>query len=213
LPRKLVFPAAIALLAVGLLLVTPLARADGDPASDYLLTRPAFVPPDAGIPAADAARLGALLRQAKARGYPIRVALVSSPADLGSVGVLFGQPRNYARFLGQELRFVYAGRLLVVMPDGLGVARAGKAAPAEQAVVGRLPRPGSDGSSLVSAAITGVTRLAAAAGVVLTSAPGAPAAHRSNANHDRVVIAIVTAAVLLLAGAALAARRRWPRRP
>ena len=65
----------------------PLARADGDPASDYLLTRSTFVPPDLGISAADAARLSTTVALAQARGYPIRVALIGSAYDLGSVSL------------------------------------------------------------------------------------------------------------------------------
>ena len=50
-----------------------------------------------------------MLRDAKARGYEIRVALIASRYDMGSVGVLYRQPKRYARFLGQELAFVYKG--------------------------------------------------------------------------------------------------------
>ena len=143
----------------------PLARADGDPASDYLLTRSTFVPPDLGVSAADAARLSATVALAQARGYPIHVALIGSAYDLGSVSSLDRKPKEYARFLGQELTLIYHGRLLVVMPNGFGVSRAGKAMPAAQRVVDRLPAPGTGGPQLVQAGIDGVRDLAAAAGV------------------------------------------------
>lgn len=147
------------------LTAVPLARADGDPASDYLLTRSTFVPPDLGVSAADAARLSATVALAQARGYPIHVALIGSAYDLGSVSSLDRKPKEYARFLGQELTLIYHGRLLVVMPNGFGVSRAGKAMPAAQRVVDRLPAPGTGGPQLVQAGIDGVRDLAAAAGV------------------------------------------------
>jgi hypothetical protein len=156
---------ALLLALVAALAVVPLARADGDPASDYLLTRSTFVPPDLGISAADAARLTATVDAARSRGYPIRVALIGSAYDLGSVVSLDHKPKQYARFLGEELAFVYHGRLLVVMPNGFGVSRAGRPLPAEQRVVDRLPAPGARGPQLVQAGIDGVRALAAASGV------------------------------------------------
>ena len=156
---------SILLVLVAALLAVPLARADGDPASDYLLTRSTFVPPDLGISAADAARLSTTVALAKARGYPIHVALIGSAYDLGSVVALDRKPKQYARFLGEELAFVYHGRLLVVMPNGFGVSRGGKPMPASQRVVDRLPAPGTGGPQLVQAGIDGVRALAAAAGV------------------------------------------------
>ena len=151
--------ALVAALAAALTVV-PLARADGDPASDYLLTRSTFVPPDLGISAADAARLSTT---AQARGYPIHVALIGSAYDLGSVSSLDRKPKEYARFLGQELTLIYHGRLLVVMPNGFGVSRAGKAMPAAQRVVDRLPAPGTGGPQLVQAGIDGVCVLSVVA--------------------------------------------------
>jgi hypothetical protein len=156
----------VSLLAlVAALVAVPLARADGDPASDYLLTRSTFVPPDLGISTADAARLSATVAAARSRGYPIHVALIGSAYDLGSVVSLDRKPKQYARFLGTELTLVYHGRLLVVMPNGFGVSRAGKPLPAAQRVVDRLAAPGTGGPQLVQAGIDGVRALAAASGV------------------------------------------------
>jgi hypothetical protein len=74
------------LTAVAFLAFAPLAHADGDPASDYLLTQTTFVPPDLGISDADAARLATVVQSAHAGGYTIRVALIGGRYDLGSVG-------------------------------------------------------------------------------------------------------------------------------
>ena len=96
--------ALIALLAA--LAAVPAAHADGDPASDYLLSQQTFVPPDDGIPAAYAGQLQATVRDAKARGYTIRVALIGTRYDLGAVGVLWKKPTQYARFLGEPAQLV-----------------------------------------------------------------------------------------------------------
>ena len=47
----------------------PAARADGDPASDVLLSQPLFLPQDAGVPATDQAQLASLLAAAHRAGY------------------------------------------------------------------------------------------------------------------------------------------------
>jgi hypothetical protein len=186
----------------------PAARADGDPASDYLLSQPTFLPPDAGIPTAYQNQLNQIVADAKANHYEIRVALIATPYDLGSVSVLNNKPKQYARFLGQELAFIYRGRLLVVMPNGLGVSRNGKAVPTYQAVVDRLPAPGKDGAALASAATRAVAKLAASSGVLLTVPPLKGATSKPNQNYERVVIAVVAA----LAVAGLVAVRLLRRR-
>jgi hypothetical protein len=182
------------------LVATPAALADADPASDFLLTQPAFVPPDGGIPAADAAQLQATLAAAKKRGYEIRVALIPTKYDMGSVGVLFKQPRRYARFLGQELVFVYHGRVLVAMPNGYAVTNGGKPVPAAQAIVDKLPAPGSNSHSIATGATAAVAKLAGAAGVVVAAPKPATS---SSGNTHWLLIGIVVLVVLLGAAGAL----------
>src|SRR5207253_520915 len=145
------------LLCVG----APAALADGDPASDYLLGQAVFVPPDDGIPDVNAKQLAAVVASAKAGGYEIRVALLGTRYDMGSVTALWRKPKPYARFLGQELYFVYKGRLLVVMPNGYGVSRGGKAQPADAAALDRLAPPRAGGLVLANAAAVAVQKLAA----------------------------------------------------
>jgi hypothetical protein len=197
---------AAVLAALALLVVVPAARADGDPASDYLLSQPTFVPPDIGVPKAYEAQLDATVAAAKARGYTIRVALIGTKYDMGSVGVLWKRPAQYARFLGKELYFVYKGRLLVVMPNGLAVSKGGVPVPADQKIVDRIPAPGSNGAALASAATTAVSRLAANAGVVFP-VPKLGHVATSSTNRDRLTIAGVVV-VALLAFAAFATLRR-----
>jgi hypothetical protein len=184
------------------------AAADGDPASDYLLGQAAFVPPDAGIADADAARLASMLAEAKKKGFEVRVALIATRADLGAVTALYRKPKEYARFLGQELYFVYKGRLVVVMPNGYGFSRGGRAQPAGQALLDRLPGPEPGGTGLVAGALQSVRVLARAAGVRV-AVPKAGAGGGNGSVRDRVVIAAAAAAgAVVLGGVALVRRRR-----
>jgi len=106
------------LLALALVLaVTPSAFADGDPASDVLLVKNVFVPYPAPSAAASN-ELAAAVRSAYARGYRVKVAVIASETDLGSIPSLFNRPNDYAKFLGQELQLYYIGPLLIVMPNG-----------------------------------------------------------------------------------------------
>lgn len=152
------------------------AWADGDPASDVLDTTPVFVPLDGAISSTLQAELDATTVAAQRAGYPLRVAMIDTPADLGSVGALWRRPETYARFLAAELSDVFHGTLLVVMPDGYGIAPVGAGAlpaSAQTALAGQ-PQPGT-GDALASGALSAIRRLAAAAGHPLA----APQAVRS----------------------------------
>jgi hypothetical protein len=139
--------------------LAPRARADGDPASDVLAGQSLFLPQDAGVPVPQQAQLTSLLASAQRHRFPIRAALIASPADLGSIAGLWRQPVNYAHFLGQELAIVYRGTLLVVMPNGDGVYHVGGGGARSFTLPGPAP-----GSGLGSAAIVAIRRLAAASG-------------------------------------------------
>jgi hypothetical protein len=183
------------------------ARADGDPASDVLATQALFLPQDAGATPAQRAQLSALLQTAARRGYPIRVALVASSADLGSVTALWRQPETYARFLGQELAFVHKGPLLVVMPNGFGLTRLGRPLPGQAALTGL----GAPGAGLAGAAITAVRRLAAAAGHPLpASSVQAP---RTSGSSDTIAWIVLAAGALAIAIAWGLSLRARPLRP
>jgi hypothetical protein len=139
------------------------AAADGDPASDVLITQSLFLPQDAPVTSTQAAQLAQLLREAGRAGYKIRVAVVPSAADLGSVTELWRRPQTYAEFLAQEIGLIYHGTLLIVMPNGLGFQ-------APQRPVGlpqHLPagvRTLVPGANAGTAAIAAVRALAAASG-------------------------------------------------
>jgi hypothetical protein len=209
-------------LATGI--ATPLARADGDPASDYLVSQQVFLSYDAKIPSALQSKLVAAVASANKNGYPLKVALIWSRYDLGSVPELFGKPKAYARFLDAEDskcwwggscgsgRFKTTTRLLVVMPNGLGFAQwkhspAGGYRTLAGIKVTRTP------AGLATAATTAVVKLAAAAGVkVSTSVGSAPAGQSGGGGTSRVEIILAVLAALLLGFAArLLIRRRAAR--
>jgi hypothetical protein len=180
------------------------ARADGDPASDYLISRRYFVSfVHKPSPAAEA-RLRAAVDAAARGGVPIRVALIAAPYDLGSVGVLYKQPQRYAKFLGQELSYLYRGRLLVVMPNGYGLWRKRPLPRRELAAVAAVPPPNAAGGTKLALAADRVTRkLLQLHGIRVAAAPAARAAQPAQANEtsDRVTIA---AAALVVAGLVVA---------
>jgi hypothetical protein len=157
----------LALLAAALVAASA-SRADGDPASDVLYTGSVFFPYGTDIsPAAQRALLETVAKAGRA-GYPIRVALIGQQADLGAVTSLWGKPKQYARFLDAELRYVYDGSLLVVMPAGFGFAAAARSTTAEYRVLARLVQPsGQDG--LADSAARAVAELATAAGHPVTA--------------------------------------------
>jgi hypothetical protein len=196
----------IAVIVVALLLA-PLAKADGDPASDWLLTKPSFIPPDAAISKGDQQSLDRLLLSAKAQGYTLRVAIITSQYDMGSVTVLWKRPTDYAPFLSQELRFLYKHRILVVMPNGFGVANNGKRDKAGQAIVGKLTPPTPfQGAPLVAVTENAVRKLARARGIVLSNVPP-PSGRGSSATRDRILIG-AGAGVLVLVALGFSYRRR-----
>jgi len=154
-----------------------LARADGDPGSDVLVSQDLFVASDANASVKQQVALGALLQTAAGAGFPVRVAIVSSPYDLGAVTALWLKPRSYARFLGIELSLAYTQRLLVVMPNGFGINWPGHSTASAYRLLATIPTTAGDGG-LLGAAGTAVRALATAAGVKLSSstrAAGAPA--------------------------------------
>jgi hypothetical protein len=202
------FAAALAALAaLGGDWVPAVALADGDPASDVLVTQPLFLPGDADVSTRVEAQLTGLLTSAQRAGAPIRVAVIASAADLGSVTALWPQAQNYARFLGVELSLVYRGTLLVVMPDGDGLATVGRTAAPPPAVLAGASRPGP-GAALGTAALSAVQRLTSAAGLHLAVPDAAPAAVPGSS--DPVAWAVLAAGAALIALAWGASARAKP---
>jgi hypothetical protein len=144
------------------------ALADGDPASDILATQSLDVPTDSGASPEQIDTLNALLTAAAHVGYAVRVAVIASPSDLGSIGSLWRQPQKYADYVGVELSEVAPGRVLVVMPNGFGLYQPGMTPAAAQAQLARTPAP-PRGRNLAVRAAGGVENLAAASGYPIPS--------------------------------------------
>jgi hypothetical protein len=169
----------------------PPVHADGDPASDVLLGQNTFLPYGGVLPAQLQANVQQAVTDANAASLPLKVAVIASPDDLGAVPQMFGQPQQYASFLYKELvggpstyrvhapAAVAARRsaakgasraaLLVVMPNGYGVAGA---APAKaQHAVTNTTVNARDGVGLGQATVDGVVKLARNAGHPIAAPP------------------------------------------
>ncbi|HWE08438.1 MAG TPA: redoxin domain-containing protein [Solirubrobacteraceae bacterium] len=172
---------AVVLLAavLGMGAMAGTALGDGDPGSDVLVYQDLFVAADAGMSISQQSQLGALLQKGARAGFPIRVAIISGPSDLGAVTALWHKPQAYARFLGYELSLAYKQRLLVVMPNGFGFNWPGHSTAATSQALARVAVHGG-GAGLFSAAQSAVRTLAADAGVKLSgsasASTGAPTA-------------------------------------
>jgi hypothetical protein len=199
----------LAVLAAGVL--APVARADGDPASDYLITYQVFYPYYSNVPKAGLKRLEGTVKDANTRGYGIRVAIITSPYDLGSLSALWEKPQPYCRFLSLELSFAYKGRLLVVSPKGWGYVDQTKPVPADLKLVQTIPiGKGTDG--LLQSADKAVRLLAGKAGYKLPAAQNGSGSS-SGSSSDTIVIAIAAGVfALLVVGVEFARRARRRRR-
>ena len=184
------------------------ARADGDPASDYLPSQDVFLPLDAHVSTSRANELAGLVLDAKNKGYRIKVALIATPTDLGAITALWRRPESYAHFLADELRFVFRGRLLIVMPNGFGIYHIRRPVAAEERALGQLTiAPTGDG--LASAAVAAVERLAAMRGLHLK--PLRVSSGSRATTRDRLAIVLIVAGALAFLAAArslLVSRRR-----
>jgi hypothetical protein len=161
----------VSLAFVATLIVPATALSDGDPASDVLLAQRVFYPYSPSVSAGLQKTLNAETAAASQAHFPIKVALIDTPVDLGAIPTLFAKPQQYADFLDQEISFAGSKQLLlVVMPDGYGVE--GLGIPATD-TASRLERPvGHASDDLARAAVAAVPKLAAAAGHPIATESG-----------------------------------------
>jgi hypothetical protein len=212
--RRLLFALAL------LLVLTASAQADGDPASDVLVFKAYFLPYAPQTPVDAEQQLNVATAAADRAGYPIRVAVISGPADLGIVPQYDGKPAEYAPFLGQELKFAYTGGLLIVMDTGYGLY--GIDDPKVLEALKALPKPASnDPKDLAIAGANAVVALSTAAGKTLDlTAPAAANSTQTGQAHNASTSADSsnsTAIVLIVGGSvgllvALAGLFWWVRR-
>lgn len=201
-----IFALLLALLAP--LAVARPARAYGDPASDVLndTDTSIFLPHSVRTPKADSRALAAAVESATKQGFPIRVAVLATPYDLGSLTMYWHRPRQYATVLATEISPVVKGPLLTVMPNGLGFSYPKHPTVRAQAMLESIDvRPGASG--LARAATTAVGRLRAIYSSGTTAAPAA-AGDASRNRQDRLTLVLVAAGALAALGLARLVRRR-----
>ncbi len=182
-----------ALLAMTCLLPAA-ALGDGDPASDVLLGENVFYPYQPPVSSALQKSLNAETAAAKRAGFPIKVALVASPVDLGVIPALFGKPQKYADFLDQEISFQTKQPLLVVMYNGYGE----RGLPAKSvSALASVPKPaGKASNDLATAAMNAVQKMADAAGHPLA---GEQSSSSSGGGNSTLLIAAIAAVAVLAA--------------
>lgn len=153
---------AAAALAIALA-AAPAAHADGDPASDVLLSQDAFYPyqPNAVSTELQDA-LNGMLKNARTQGFGLKVAIIAARTDLGAVPQMLTTPQKYADLLTSEISFNEHPRVLVVLPAGLGGNNLGDRA--GQALEGLAPDPDGGADGLTRTAMQAVRRLTVAAG-------------------------------------------------
>jgi hypothetical protein len=152
-----------AALALAVLALLPsAAAADGDPASDVLLAQDVYYPyaPKVSRPLTTA--LNTLLKRVRAGGYPMKVALIETPADLGAYPNLFGDEQRYANLLLPEISFNAHPHLLVVMPSGFAGNNLGPKV--DSALRGITIDQAAKSDGLAQAALAAVARIATANG-------------------------------------------------
>jgi hypothetical protein len=197
---------AVAAALAPLALAPAPALADGDPASDVLLLQDVYLPYAPGVPAPLGKTITDLLKTTRKKGFPLKVAIIAAPKDLGAVPQFFARPQSYAPFLESEIAFNTKKPLLTVMPQGYGVA--GLPAGTESALQG-FPAPASaGGDDLGRAAVKAIVKLSVAVGHPVPE-PKLPTASGGGSGGGTSPLVVFGVPVLLLAiGGVLAAIRR-----
>jgi hypothetical protein len=196
-------------IAAAVLLPASAALADADPASDVLVSASVFYPYSKPVSSQLQKTLNAETTAASRAHFPIKVALIGAPLDLGGLPALFGKPQQYAKFLDQELAFNGKPPLLVLMPAGYGVSGL---VPAATEAAASLPKPAARTSDdLARAAVAAIPKLAAAAGHPL-GAVSVRSGGGGSSVLDDVGFAVVAAAAVLAAANIIIFRRRQTRR-
>jgi hypothetical protein len=188
-----------------LAIAPPAAEADGDPASDVLLLQDVYLPYAPGVPGPLGKTITSLLKTTRKAGFPLKVAIVADPKDLGAVPQFFGKPQQYAPFLQSEIAFNSKRPLLVVMPAGYGAAALPKGS--ETGLQGLAPPKSASGEDLGRSAIGAIVKLSAAAGHPVPQ-PKLPASGGGGGGSTSPLIIFGVPVALLALGGVLAALRR-----
>jgi hypothetical protein len=212
---RLAKPLLVLVLVAALAVPLERAMADVDPASDVLLLQNVFLPYQPKVCSELGKQLRSLTAKTKQAGYPLKVAVIGSKQDLGGAPQFFGQPQDYAKFLGQELgvfgpdvgRNLEKTPLLIVMPQGFGTYQVDEpaAAAAKTVPVDRKADP----NGLAKAAILAVPKVASAAGHPVPAVKPASGCSKGGTSF----LVYVAPVLLLLAGGLLIRYGMRPRRP
>jgi hypothetical protein len=199
----------LALVAALALVVVPLARADADPASDILYTQRIYLPFfGQKVSPENAQTLKRTVDKAWSRGDRIKVALIATRNDLGGIFQLWQKPQTYADFLGRELVFLYKGKLITVMPDGIGVYQYKTDLSGDKKLVGKIKvDPSADG--IANAATLAVAKLA---GFKPPPLPDAGGGASSGGTPVWQLVVIIVGGLALLAAMLYFGPRAWRRR-
>jgi hypothetical protein len=204
-------PFTLLLAVVALAAFAADAHANGDPASDVLPFSNVFLSIQNPKTSSAGRELEALTAEAAKKKFPIRVAVIAQPSDLGLIQSLWRKPQPYANFLGRELIAFgrYHGTLVVAMPNGFGVFGPG-AKPRAKRAVAALPEPGGGTvDDLGVAASDAVRRVAAANGYRLT----ATGESSGGGTSSLLIVGAALAGAAVVAAAVFFALRRWLTRP
>ena len=188
------------------------ARADSDPASGYLVANQVFLSSQSAATSPPQRQLVAAVAAANRAGFAIRVAVISSSYDLGSLPALWDKPRTYARYLGVELSSAdRQQRLLVVMPNGFGFNWPGHPSARTYRLLATVPLGSGAAASLAAAAEVALRRLARASGDELPPtqpAAGAGSARPGSAGTLTIIGAVAGGIAALFAFAVIFTRAR-----
>jgi hypothetical protein len=202
----------LTLAVVTALLLPVVALADADPASDVLIGQSVFYPYTPAVSANLQRVLNAATVAARKAHFPIKVALIHAPDDLGAVTALFNKPRAYAKFLYRELG-AFASQhppLVIVMPNGYGVQGMN---PAATTAAASIPKPaGNTSDDVARAGIAAVDKLAAASGhpIKINSVPQATG---SDGGHVSTAVTLIIFTLIAVAIAAAVIRYRQMHAP
>jgi hypothetical protein len=195
--------AAVALAAAVLAAAPAGAPANGDAPSQALATQDVYLP--ATPPSASRGRelTEAAARAARA-GYPVKVAVVRSQSELGTLAEALEEPQRYAEYLATDLArhpsFRTGTAILVVGPTGAGVAGRGLGAGERRAARTVEVSDRSSPDELTREATEALVEMAGAAGHPI----GDPAAEGGGGAAGP---AIALVALLVAAGVAVGATR------
>ena len=146
--------------AIAVLCAPAVALAHGDPASHYLETGSLYPGFDLQPSQDVELQLMGVLDAAKDAGFPLKVAIVSSEADVADNPEMLNKPQEYADYVVGALvgsRVPVEAPVVIVTPVGIGVAGPG----AEEMTA---VKTGQGGDALARAAMTAVRDIAADAG-------------------------------------------------